>query len=353
MRAVVLLHDALGGRGGIAKFNRDALRALAAMPEIDEIEVLARLAPLDPPGPVPEKIRYRHAGGSLPRFLALAAGARLRGADLWLCGHLNLLPAAPRGCRLVVHGIEAWQPPPDTWRGRRVRRAVAQVGQAISVSALTAERLAGWSGLPPARFAVVGNAVELSAYAPALEPPPSPVLLSLGRMVGADRHKGFDELLETFAALRERVPGTRLVLAGDGPDRARLEAKAHSLGLAGQVAFPGYVPEADKPALYRQASAFALCGRGEGFGIVLLEAMASGLPVVASRRDASGEVVAEVGGAAGEAADPDDPDSLLDALERALRRGPGAPPPGLARFAFPAFAERLQAALRDAPSERT
>lgn len=346
MRAAVILHDCFGGRGGIAKFNRDALQAMAAMPEVTQIEVLARLAPLDPLGPLPDKIRYRHAGGSLPRFLILLAAARLRGAEFWLCGHLNLVPVVPPGCHLVVHGIEAWRPPPETWRGAWVRRALRRVARVLSVSDLTAERMAAWSGLPRNRFAIVGNTVELATYAPAAEPPPEPVLMSLGRMVEQERHKGFDELLEIMPRLLERQPDVTLVLAGDGPDRPRLDAKARALGIDAKVTFTGYVPEAEKPALYRAATAFSLCGRGEGFGIVLLEAMASGLPVVASCRDGSGEVVEAVG--AGEIADPDDREALAAAVLRALARGPGAPPEGLARFAFPAFAARLQEALRSA-----
>ncbi len=355
MRAAVILHDCFGGRGGIAKFNRDALQAMAAMPEVTQIEVLARLAPLGPVGPLPDKIRYRHAGGSLLRFLVLLAAARLRGAEFWLCGHLNLLPVVPPGCHLVVHGIEAWQAPPDTRRGAWVRRALRRVSRVLSVSDLTATRMAAWSGLPRNRFEVVGNTVELATYAPAAEPPSGPVLLSLGRMAVQERYKGFDELLEVLDDLSRRVPGLRLVLAGDGPDRPRLEAKARALGVDAKVTFTGYVPEAEKAALYRSATAFSLCGSGEGFGIVLLEAMASGLPVVASDRDGSGEVVRAVGGAgeAGEIADPHDRPALLDALEWALRRGPGAPPAGLERFAYPAFTARFQEALRSGMARST
>jgi len=106
---------------------------------------------------------------------------------------------------------------------------------------------------------------------------------------------------------RLRHRGVSYLVAGEGDDRPRLTEKARSLGLtvfesdgsspgrpqnsAQDVVFSGYVPEDEKPDHYRLADAFVMPGTGEGFGIVYLEALASGIPVVGSRLDAGREVL--------------------------------------------------------------
>jgi hypothetical protein len=94
MRILVLLHDAFGGRGGIAKFNRDLLTALASHPQVTEVVALPRVI-VEAIGPLPDKLDYRaYAAGGKAAFLAaeLAALATPRWFDLVICGHLRLLP---------------------------------------------------------------------------------------------------------------------------------------------------------------------------------------------------------------------------------------------------------------------
>ena len=114
----MLLTDGFGGRGGIAKFNRDFLRALDASERVKRIWVLPRLIPDPNDDPIPESVVYdRPAAAGIASFIIrLAIHAwRVERIDLVVCGHLHLLPAAwvlarLRGARLalIVHGIEAW-----------------------------------------------------------------------------------------------------------------------------------------------------------------------------------------------------------------------------------------------------
>ncbi|MEP7087994.1 MAG: glycosyltransferase, partial [Gemmatimonadota bacterium] len=87
------------------------------------------------------------------------------------------------------------------------------------------------------------------------------------------------------------IPNISYLVVGDGTDRERLEEKAESLGVSNRVVFAGFIAEEEKADHYRLADAFVMPGRGEGFGIVYLEALACGLPIVASSLDASAEVV--------------------------------------------------------------
>ncbi|OYU73229.1 MAG: hypothetical protein CFE32_21505, partial [Alphaproteobacteria bacterium PA3] len=117
------------------------------------------------------------------------------------------------------------------------------------------------------------------------------VLLTVGRLDPRERYKGHDSIIAELAGLTH--PKGRPVIyliAGDGGDRARLEAEAEAAGVSERVRFLGQVSAADLPDLYRAADLFALPSTGEGFGIVFLEAMASGTPAlglnVAGARDA-------------------------------------------------------------------
>lgn len=358
MRILVLLHEAFGGRGGIAKFNRDLLTALAshsatacvtALPRfIDEPARLADARALAP------RLDYRRAAahGKLAFLLAeLALLPRRHWFDLVICGHLRLLPLlAPLGLRrssrlgLVLHGIEAWEPS----EGPFTRLGLDRLDWFLAVSAITKERFLGWSGLPPERGFVVPNAVELARFTPGparadllarLGLGGRRVLMSLGRLAAGERYKGIDEVLEVMPTLLRTVPDLAYLIAGEGDDRARLEAKVRALGLAERVVFAGYVPEAEKADYYRLADCFLLAGWGEGFGIVLLEAMACGIPVVASRLDGSCEAVAD--GALGLLVNPREPADLLRGIETALASPRGIPPPGLERFSYRAFEERV------------
>jgi glycosyltransferase involved in cell wall biosynthesis len=88
------------------------------------------------------------------------------------------------------------------------------------------------------------------------------------------------------------MPDVALLIAGQGPDRARLEAQARQLGVAGRVTFLGALPQAELPRYYNAADALVLASSREGWANVLLESMACGTPVVASDVGGSGEVVA-------------------------------------------------------------
>lgn len=131
---------------------------------------------------------------------------------------------------------------------------------------------------------VIPNGVDLNVYRPGLPPirhlrDDNFNILFVGRL---EKRKGLGDLLRAYHSIIERVPRSRLIIVGDGPLRGRVEAYVARHRLP-NVVMAGYVPETVKPRYYDSADIFCAPATGaESFGIVLLEALASGLPVVAT-----------------------------------------------------------------------
>ncbi len=353
MRFLAIIPEAFGGFGGIAVYNRDFLTALAELPLCEKVTVLPRL--------------IRHAPASLPprvELLEKAANSRARyvrelvrvlikreGYDVVLCGHINLLPLAVVTSRLLgakhvllIYGIDAWRP-----TGRRLSdRLVACADLVISISRFTKQRFLSWSAVHDDQVHLLPNAIHLEEYGIGEKPryleqryglEGKKVLMTLARLEQSEQQKGIDEMLEVLPELLAEEDKLTYLIAGDGDDKQRLERKAVSLGLDKRVAFAGRVSEAEKADHYRLADVFVMPGRQEGFGFVFLEAMACGIPVVASSLDGSREAV--LYGKLGELGNPDDREVLKAAIRRALRR-PRQIPDGLEFFSYEKFRERVQ-----------
>jgi phosphatidyl-myo-inositol dimannoside synthase len=354
LRVLMLATDAHGGFGGIAQYNRDAIDAMCGLTRICEVVVLPRIMPT-PGFYAPAKASYDVAGtGSVKAYVARAARRAIGRFAFIYCAHINLWPVAVAIARarrlpivLAIYGIDAWQRP----NGLAGKLSFGPASLVMSISQITLDRFQSWSGVPSERCAVLPNAIRAAnfavgskdnAFARRLGVDRRPVVLTFGRMLANERYKGFDEVIEVMPRLVANVPGLVYVAAGDGSDRARLEAKANALGVADYVIFPGQVDEAEKADLYRLSDAYVMPSSGEGFGFVVLEALACGVPVVASRADGTCEAVR--GGELGSVVDPRDPDALARAILEALGK-PKAISPGLDYFSFANFQKRLAAAV--------
>ncbi|HEY1013346.1 MAG TPA: glycosyltransferase family 4 protein, partial [Herpetosiphonaceae bacterium] len=186
-------------------------------------------------------------------------------------------------------GRYAAQVPGQVRRWRAVR---ADVARWIAVSN---EVKADWvreMAVEPALVAVVPNGVDVARFRPdpigglaaratVGVPDKAPLLVGVGRL---EEEKGFQVAIRALAALGERLPDARLVIAGDGVFRRRLERLIRRLKLAERVTLLGHRPNAELPALLAAADGFVLPSlRHEGFPVVIAEALAAGLPVLASR----------------------------------------------------------------------
>jgi glycosyltransferase involved in cell wall biosynthesis len=159
---------------------------------------------------------------------------------------------------------------------------------------------------------IIPNGVDLGCFAPVQREWEPPVILSVGRLV---RQKGLDLAIRALASLQDI--NWRYEIAGDGPLRPNLELLANQLGIQGRVLFLGWQPSDKLPTLYQRANLFLFPSRHEGMPNAVLEAMASGLPVIATRIAGNEELV--VSGETGSLVPAEDVDALRAALAAMLQ----------------------------------
>ncbi len=197
-----------------------------------------------------------------------------------------------------------------------LRRAASQAAAVTACSGQTLAEAEAFLGAPfGARGRVIYNGINAADFGSV-----TPFVSSRPYVLGIGRHvvqKGFDILLRAMARVFQDTawPGD-LVLAGDGPEHARLRTLAAELGIAGRVVFPGKVGRADVPSLFAGCALFVLPSRHEPLGIVNLEAMAAGKPVVATRVGGVPEIVTQ--GVNGLLVAPENPEEMAGAISRLL-----------------------------------
>ena len=221
---------------------------------------------------------------------------------------------------ITLHGPTEFADPAAHRLGEKVAAATA----VIVISEFTRAEVeacsprAAWD-----KLRVIHCGIDVERFAPAAAAAPTgPVRLLT--VAALQARKGHRDLLAALAALRADGAGTTLTLVGRGPEREALEAEVARLGLGDAVRFAGAVAHAEMHERYAQADVFVLPSHAEGVPIVLMEAMASGLPVIATRINGIPELV--IDGETGLLVDPGDPAALRAAIERltadpALRAG--------------------------------
>ena len=291
-------------------------------------------------------------------FARLARLQSLRRVNWVMFTHVGIARAqlkVPRQFRrpygVFLHGIEAWSATLDserraTLRGARVR---------IAISPHTARRVAAahpdLPSLETCLLALLPDE-EQPDRVPAdvrVDYGPHAVVI-VGRMASTERYKGHDQLILAWPRVIAEIPDAALVMVGRGDDVERLRTKAAALGLGRNVYFPGFLADAAVRAVMRHAAVFAMPSRGEGFGLVYLQAMRAGIPCLGSRDDAAADVI--VDGETGLLVPRQDPEAIAGAVARLLTDEPMRRRMGDAGhrrfeslFTYPRFRARLAGVL--------
>ncbi|MEM9435392.1 MAG: glycosyltransferase family 4 protein [Pseudomonadota bacterium] len=212
---------------------------------------------------------------------------------------------------LTLHGPATFFDPHRLALGEKIARArfVACISHFARSQGMIFADPAHWErmhivhcGVDPARYGASPDRGEAGSE-----------IVFVGRLAAV---KGVLVLLEAVAQLANAYPQARVTLIGDGPERARIEARVAALGLGDRVTFTGYLTQTEVAARLASASIFALPSFAEGVPVVLMEAMAAELPVVATRIAGIGELVTD--GEAGLLVPPGDVKSFSAAIETLL-----------------------------------
>ena len=314
--------------GGITAFNRELALAIAADRGVQLIGKLDSSGfwgglPLWGAGRFKGPVRTTHFA-----FGLVAQTLRTRPSAI-VCGHVNFGPVALALRRalqipyaLVAYGVEIGPHLPAL-----KLRALKGAQEVWAISRWTRSRLLECGvaeetiRLVPVTFAEAGftpghKSPDLSArYSIA---PEAKVILTVARLHSGERYKGCDRVLEALPAVRKVVGSVRYLVVGDGDDIPRLRRLAADCGAQQEVVFCGFVPESELADHYRLADAFAMPSTAEGFGIVFLEAMACGTPVLGGNRDGATDALSD--GELGLVVDPESPDAIAQGLIALLRR---------------------------------
>ena len=186
--------------------------------------------------------------------------------------HIPLV-VRPHGADIVPDGKTRQHPR----LARRVRQALQAADVVIAQGHFLRQVIVSL-GVAEERIHTIHNGVDLTLFAAGTPyPHPRPYLLSMGKLM---YHKGFDVLLRAYAQLPPHAPD--LLIAGVGPEHPALHHLTHELGIAPRVTFVGFVEGQRKIDLFRSAQCFICPSRREPFANVILEALAAGVPVIAS-----------------------------------------------------------------------
>ena len=305
---IVGLFPELSGAGGIQRSGCLTALALASFAAVRGES--CRLISLgDPPGAGRLKaardveIGFTGCGGSTARFFSSALGLAIRQPTIALALHPDLATVvaamkflAP-GMRsvVVVHGVEVWAPLPAVRR-----RSVQSADLVLAPSEYTLSRATKEQRLPTAK----GRKLAWS-LGPEFDPravptagsslpegfPRGRVILTVGRWEAGEAYKGVDHLIAALPSLLKIFPDVQLVAVGEGSDLPRLQSLARGSDVSGRVHFLPFMTHDQLPNAYDHCELFAMPSRGEGFGLVFIEAMARGKPVIGGAHGGTPEII--------------------------------------------------------------
>ncbi|MBZ8180693.1 glycosyltransferase family 4 protein [Oscillatoria salina IIICB1] len=215
------------------------------------------------------------------------------------CGHINLASLVQKLCQplgipytVLTYGKEVWEP-----LSPKKQQALAQAAAIWTISRYSQDRLCAANKINPQKVRMLPCVVDGNKFTPGEKPynliakynlADAKVLMTVARLWSGDIYKGVDVTIRALPKILAVFPEVKYLAIGRGDDRPRLAQLARDLDVAEKVVFAGFVPKEELVAHYRVADAYIMPSQ-EGFGIVYLEAMACGKPVLSGDADGSAD----------------------------------------------------------------
>ncbi|MFN6559146.1 MAG: glycosyltransferase [Nostoc sp. ChiSLP01] len=335
----LLFPNIFGFKGGIQVYSIFLLRALQDLYPDANYDVFLKYdknnLKKDPNLEFLNSTKF-HYFGHLPRLLQTILFARkiitfgiLQRPTIAISTHVNYATACYALKRItgipywvVAHGLEVWE-----IDNKITKLALKEADRIISVSNYTRQRLLSETDIDPQKIVVLPNTFDAKEFQ--IKPKPTkllkrynlrddqPVILMVTRLGRMAKYKGYDQIIHALVKVRSQIPDVRFILAGKGDDLPRIKALISSLNLEDSITIAGFVPDEELCAHYNLCDVFAMPSKGEGFGIVYLEALACGKPVLAGNQDGSVDPLAQ--GKLGCLVDPDNVEEIADNLIQILQ----------------------------------
>jgi len=243
--------------------------------------------------------------------------------------HLNFIVAAYWLKRLsgipywtIAYGIESWD-----IENAAIKKSLHHADFILAISSYTRDRLLREQNLDPDKVVILPCQFEPSHFQIAPKPeyllkqyglkPEQPVILTVARLAEAERYKGYDQIIQALPKIRQIIPDVHYIIVGKGDDKTRIEQLIVELDLQDCVTLAGFVPDGQLSDYYNLCDLFAMPSKKEGFGIVYLEALACGKPVLGGNQD--GAVDALCHGKLGALVNPDDIEEISHTIIQILQ----------------------------------
>jgi glycosyltransferase involved in cell wall biosynthesis len=336
----LIFPNIFGFKGGIQVYSAFLLKALQDLYPDAKYDVFLKYDRRNASNQVQNlqfspKTRF-HYFGHLPRFLQtviLAIQIIIRGVlqrpTLVLSTHINYAIACY--CLKRISGVPYWffAHGIEVWSTQRITHKLALQGadKIVAVSDYTRKQLLKEQRVENEKVALLFNTFDASQFQIGSKPkyllkrynltPSQPVILTITRLGRMAKYKGYDQILHALVKMRQHIPNVHYILAGKGDDRPRIEALVTRLNLQDCVTLPGFLTDEELCDHYNLCDVFAMPSQGEGFGIVFLEALACGKPVLAGNQDGSVQPLA--GGELGCLVNPNNVDEIANKLIKILQ----------------------------------
>lgn len=315
--------------GGIERFNKCFLRALSNLDKQRVTDSHSFSAYDESVSELYyEAQRYTGFGKNKLKFV-LHSILHARKYDVIVLGHINLAIAGvlikmlypSKKLLLVTHGIDVWG-----LLNNLKLRLLNKVDKILAVSNFTRNKILEVHNVPAQKVSVFPNTVDPYFSMPATVlrndalrnryglKDTDFVIYTLTRLSHTEVYKGYDKVIASLAEIIMHYPQVKYVIGGkyDEGEKARIDALVNQYNLQGKVILAGFLEEKELVAHYQMADMYIMPSKKEGFGIVFIEAMICGLPVVAGNAD--GSVDALLNGKTGTLVNPDSSDEIKAAI---------------------------------------
>jgi len=270
--------------------------------------------------------------GASRLWFIISALRQAASADTIIVSHINLLSVGflakmmfrKKKLVLFAHGIEVWR----SLSGTR-KKMLSKCDVILAVSHFTKNKLIENFNIPDQNITVLNNCLDPFLPLPHTQKDTAfmatygltknnTVLFTLTRLSSKELYKGYDQVLLALQGLRKKYPEIKYIIAGkyDDTEKKRLDLIIENASLKDAVIFTGYVPDKELAALFSLADVYVMPSKKEGFGIVFIEAMYYGLPVIAGNKDGSADALHN--GKLGMLVDCDNPAEIENAIEEVI-----------------------------------